>query len=71
MAELFGAYPGMSGLFVAGIFSASLSSISSGINSMAAVLWEDIFLEFQFFKTMKNVRLKLCFQGERVVVDEI
>lgn len=52
VAELFRGYHGMSGLFVAGIFSASLSTISSGINSMAAVLWEDVFLEFQTFKSM-------------------
>ncbi|RWS24431.1 sodium-coupled monocarboxylate transporter 1-like protein [Leptotrombidium deliense] len=34
--------PGIVGLFVAGIFSASLSTISSGINSLTAVILEDI-----------------------------
>eukprot|EP00095_Tigriopus_kingsejongensis_P004408 snap_masked-scaffold93_size381549-processed-gene-2.12 protein:Tk04408 transcript:snap_masked-scaffold93_size381549-processed-gene-2.12-mRNA-1 annotation:"sodium-dependent multivitamin transporter-like" len=33
--------PGLSGLFVAGIFSGSLSTVSSAINSLAAVTLED------------------------------
>lgn len=35
--------PGVSGLFVAGIFSASLSTVSSCLNSLAAVSLEDYF----------------------------
>ncbi|XP_069979346.1 sodium-coupled monocarboxylate transporter 1 isoform X1 [Penaeus vannamei] len=35
--------PGLPGLFVACIFSGSLSTISSGVNSQAAVTWEDVF----------------------------
>ncbi|XP_042863379.1 sodium-coupled monocarboxylate transporter 1-like [Penaeus japonicus] len=35
--------PGLPGLFVACIFSGSLSTISSGVNSQAAVTWEDMF----------------------------
>ncbi|XP_063614505.1 sodium-dependent multivitamin transporter-like [Penaeus indicus] len=35
--------PGLPGLFVACIFSGALSSISSGVNSQAAVTWEDVF----------------------------
>ncbi|KAK3593357.1 hypothetical protein CHS0354_021924 [Potamilus streckersoni] len=34
--------PGLSGLFVACLFSASLSSISSGLNALAIVILEDI-----------------------------
>jgi len=33
--------PGISGLFVAGIFSGSLSTVSSSVNSLAAVSLED------------------------------
>lgn len=33
--------PGLSGLFVAGIFSASLSTVSACLNSLAAVTLED------------------------------
>lgn len=32
---------GLSGLFVAGIFSASLSTVSASLNSLAAVTIED------------------------------
>ena len=36
-----GDYPGIPGLFMAGVFSGSLSSISSGLNSFAAVALRD------------------------------
>lgn len=35
------AYPGVPGLFIAGIFSAGLSTISATVNSLAAVILED------------------------------
>jgi sodium-coupled monocarboxylate transporter 8/12 len=35
--------PGLPGLFVAGIFSGSLSTVSSAVNSLAAVTLEDYF----------------------------
>jgi solute carrier family 5 (sodium-coupled monocarboxylate transporter), member 8/12 len=38
-----GHLPGISGLFVAGIFSGSLSSVSSTLNSLAAVTLEDYY----------------------------
>jgi sodium-coupled monocarboxylate transporter 8/12 len=34
-------YPGVPGLFIAGIFSAGLSTISATVNSLAAVILED------------------------------
>lgn len=34
-------FPGVPGMFVAGVFSAALSSLSTGLNSMAAVFLED------------------------------
>ncbi|XP_071451106.1 sodium-coupled monocarboxylate transporter 1-like [Hetaerina americana] len=33
--------PGLPGLFMAGVFSAALSSMSTGLNSMAGVIYED------------------------------
>ncbi|KAG8298486.1 hypothetical protein J6590_013663 [Homalodisca vitripennis] len=41
VVETMGDIPGLSGLFVAGIFSASLSTVSACLNSLAAVTLED------------------------------
>lgn len=40
--DTLGFLPGMPGLFVAGIFSGALSTVSSGVNSLAAVTLEDL-----------------------------
>ncbi|XP_077302036.1 putative sodium-dependent multivitamin transporter [Arctopsyche grandis] len=39
--DTMGGIPGLAGLFIAGIFSASLSTISAGCNSLAAVTLQD------------------------------
>ncbi|KAL5274267.1 hypothetical protein ACFFRR_000804 [Megaselia abdita] len=39
-------YPGLSGLFIAGVFSAALSSLSTCLNSMSAVVLEDFVKPF-------------------------
>ncbi|XP_067122328.1 sodium-coupled monocarboxylate transporter 1-like [Centruroides vittatus] len=40
--QTLGFLPGLPGLFVSGIFSGALSTVSSGVNSLAAVTLEDI-----------------------------
>lgn len=44
--ETMGSWPGLPGLFVASIFSASISTVSSGVNSLAAVTLEDVIRPF-------------------------
>ncbi|CAH1183378.1 unnamed protein product [Phaedon cochleariae] len=52
--EILGDMPGLPGVFVAGIFSAALSSLSTGLNAMAAVVLEDFYKPF--FKTKLTER---------------
>lgn len=40
--DILGLFPGIPGLFVSGIFSGALSTVSSGVNSLAAVTLEDV-----------------------------
>ncbi|XP_030750156.1 putative sodium-dependent multivitamin transporter [Sitophilus oryzae] len=43
VVDTMGFIPGLSGLFVAGIFSAALSTVSAALNSLAAVTVEDYY----------------------------
>ncbi|GLH07141.1 Putative sodium-dependent multivitamin transporter, partial [Gryllus bimaculatus] len=49
MMRTIGHLPGLSGCFIAGVFSAALSSMSTSLNSMSAVVLEDFYKTF--FKT--------------------
>lgn len=44
--ETMGHVPGITGFFVAGIFSGALSTVSSGLNSLAAIFLEDFVRPF-------------------------
>ncbi|CAG7838062.1 unnamed protein product [Allacma fusca] len=44
--------PGIMGLFVSCVFSAVLSSVSSSLNSLSAVVWEDFLSHMKLFRTM-------------------
>ncbi|KAG8224758.1 hypothetical protein J437_LFUL005327 [Ladona fulva] len=48
--EVASGIPGLPGLFMAGVFSAALSSMSTGINSMAGVIYEDFVEPFMKVK---------------------
>jgi sodium-coupled monocarboxylate transporter 8/12 len=53
--NVLGSIPGMPGLFLSTIFSATLSTLSSGLNSIVAVLWEDC-LKNHYDKKEKSVK---------------
>ncbi|VEN34324.1 unnamed protein product [Callosobruchus maculatus] len=52
--DILGDFPGLPGIFIAGIFSAALSSLSTGLNAMAAVFLEDFYKPFFSTKTLPN-----------------
>lgn len=54
-------YPGVVGLCMAGIFSGALSSVSSSINSLAAVVMQDFLIPL-FFRETSDSRLTVLTQ---------
>lgn len=48
--DVMGNMPGLPGIFVAGIFSASLSTVSAAVNSLAAVTLEDYIKVNKYLK---------------------
>ncbi|CAF3768296.1 unnamed protein product, partial [Rotaria sordida] len=52
--QTFGRYPGFTGLFIGSILSASLSTVSSGINSITTVILEDIYKRISIFPSISG-----------------
>ena len=59
--DILGDIPGLPGLFVAGLFSAALSTISSGLNAISALLLEDVIRAY-WFKNMLEAKARRCTQ---------
>ncbi len=56
MTETLGRFVGLTGLFLACILSATLSTFSSGVNSMATVILEDIYKRLSNKNSISNER---------------
>lgn len=55
--DALGHLPGIAGLFVAGIFSASLSTVSTALNSLSALTLEDYLKNVYKLVTRKNLQI--------------
>lgn len=55
--DLLGSYPGVPGLFVACVYSAALSTVSSGLNSLATVCLKDFIQPFYKNNQLSEKRL--------------
>jgi Na+/proline symporter len=51
-------YPGVPGLFVACVFSASLSTLSSGYNALATITWDDFLKHLPISKRLSDHNVK-------------
>ncbi|XP_026731489.1 sodium-coupled monocarboxylate transporter 2-like [Trichoplusia ni] len=67
--DILGDWHGMPGIFVAGVFSAALSSLSTGLNSMAAVVLEDFWKPF--FRKLSHRQTQILVRGVVVVLGAI
>ncbi|CAF4819332.1 unnamed protein product [Rotaria sp. Silwood1] len=52
--ETFGRFPGLTGLFISSILSATLSTFSSGVNSIATVILEDVYKRLSNNQSISN-----------------
>nr|CAI5820560.1 unnamed protein product [Callosobruchus analis] len=57
--DVAGNIPGVSGAFIAGIFTASLSSLSANLNSLAGTIYEDFLKSFLTKKGKNNAGVTL------------
>ncbi|CAG9563498.1 unnamed protein product [Danaus chrysippus] len=65
--DVLGDIPGLAGVFVAGIFSAALSSLSTSLNSMSAVVLEDFYKPF-FKKRLSETQTNFLLKGVVIVL---
>ncbi|CAG9581219.1 unnamed protein product [Danaus chrysippus] len=65
--DVLGDIPGLAGVFVAGIFSAALSSLSTSLNSMSAVVLEDFYKPF-FKKRLSERQTNILLKGVVIVL---
>ncbi|XP_052740199.1 sodium-coupled monocarboxylate transporter 1-like isoform X2 [Bicyclus anynana] len=64
--DVLGDWQGMPGIFVAGVFSAALSSLSTGLNSMAAVVLEDFWKPF--FRKLSHRETQILIRAVVVIL---
>ncbi|XP_044268114.1 sodium-coupled monocarboxylate transporter 1-like [Tribolium madens] len=62
--------PGLPGLFVSGVFSAALSSMSTGLNSMTGVIFEDL-IKPRMKKPLSEARASLLMKIIVVIIGSI
>ncbi|XP_065080208.1 sodium-coupled monocarboxylate transporter 1-like isoform X2 [Ochlerotatus camptorhynchus] len=64
--DIFQNYPGVAGVFVAGIFSAALSSLSSALNALAAITFED-FVKPYFGNRLTDKHISYTLRGSVLI----
>lgn len=57
--DTMGSIPGLTGLFVSGIFSSALSSVSPILNSLAAVTMEDYIKVSRRYRVNEHFRFNI------------
>lgn len=69
IVRLFSDTPGLTGLCIAGVFSASLSTVSSAVNSLTAVTLEDFIRPYCLCKRLNETWMALLAKilGEKLV----
>ncbi|KAK7603215.1 hypothetical protein V9T40_003214 [Parthenolecanium corni] len=63
--EIASSFPGLTGIFIAGLISAALSTMSAGLNTLAGTLYEDFFSHYM---SEKSKSIKASFILKMTVV---